>query len=82
MALPKAFNKPFVIVQPVVFARGIEFAFGEPVHTQKIIDLLDSPIERERRIALQFLAIILGSPDENLRKPGIAHIPQFFREFR
>src|SRR6266702_3460945 len=71
MSVPKAFNKPPLINSPLVFGRGIEFAFGEPVHVRSIIDSLDSPIELKKRMAIQFLAIILSSPYESLRKPGI-----------
>ncbi len=71
MSVPKAFNKPLLITKPVVFGRGIEFAFGEPVRTQNILELLDSPIETERQLAIHFLATILSSPIESLRKSGI-----------
>jgi hypothetical protein len=71
MSIPKAFNKPPLLIFPVVFGRGIEFAFGEPVQAESITSLLDSPIELKRMLAIRFLAEILSSPFESLRKPSI-----------
>jgi hypothetical protein len=73
MSIPKAFNKPPLITSPLVFGRGIEFAFGEPLHakSRSFIDSLNSPIEMKKRMAIQFLAIMMSSSDESLRKSSI-----------
>lgn len=73
MAVPKALNKAVPIEIPVVFGRGVEFAFGQPVDANELTRALSSPDDRIRKIAIDVFGRLLASPDESLRKAGIDH---------
>lgn len=73
MAIPAVLGRAVPIVRPQVFGRGIEFAFGQPIHTPAFVSALCSSNAEKRKLALHFLGLLLQSPDEQLRKPGIDH---------
>jgi hypothetical protein len=70
MAVPKVLNRAVFIKPPIVFGRGIEFAYGLAA-VSPFLGGLDSADEATKRAAIHFLELFLGIPNERLRKSGV-----------
>lgn len=69
-AVPKSANGTPFFISPMVFGRGIDFAFAQPPALPELLNALDSANPQVKHNALVVLAAILIN-DEALRKPTI-----------